>query len=74
MAEARAAAHEPQVRYHEEGTSEKEQETKVAKSFFQDLKLCAFRTRYVRTDYWFHLYRHQTFIFSITFITLIIFW
>lgn len=45
MAEARAAAHEPQVRFHEEGTSEIEQETKVAKSLFQDLKLCAFRTK-----------------------------
>ncbi|XP_057315865.1 carnitine O-palmitoyltransferase 1, liver isoform-like [Hydractinia symbiolongicarpus] len=45
MAEARAAVHEPKVRYHEEGTSEIEQETKVAKSFFQDLKICAFRTR-----------------------------
>jgi len=45
MAEARAAAHEPQVRYHEEGTSEIEQETKVAKSFFQDLSFCAVRTR-----------------------------
>lgn len=45
MAEARAAAHKPQVRYHEEGTSETEQETKVAKSFFQDLSFCAVRTR-----------------------------
>lgn len=45
MAEARAAAHEPKVRFHEEGTSEIEQETKVAKSVFQNLKLCAFRTK-----------------------------
>ena len=45
MAEARAAVSKPHVRFHEEGTSEIEQETKVAKSFFQDLKLCAFRTR-----------------------------
>ena len=47
MAEARAAAHELKVRFHEEGTSEIEQETKVAKSLFQDLKLCAFRTKLV---------------------------
>lgn len=45
MAEARAATLEPKVRFHDEGTSEIEQETKVAKSFFQDLKLCAVRTR-----------------------------
>jgi len=45
MAEARAAVSKPHVRFHEEGTSEIEQETQVAKSFFQDLKLCAFRTR-----------------------------
>ena len=47
MAEARAATLEPKVRFHDEGTSEIEQETKVAKSFFQDLKLCAVRTRWV---------------------------
>ena len=47
MAEARAAAHEPKVNFHDEGTSELEQERKVAKSIFQDLKLCAFRTRLV---------------------------
>ena len=47
MAEARAAVHEPKVRFNEEGTSEIEQETKVAKSVFQDLKICAFRTRFV---------------------------
>jgi len=45
MAEARAAASEPKVKFHDEGTSEIEQETKVAKSVFQDLKLCAFRTK-----------------------------
>lgn len=45
MAEARAAVHEPKVRFNEEGTSEIEQETKVAKSVFQDIKICAFRTR-----------------------------
>jgi len=45
MAEARAAVSEPKVKFHDEGTSEIEQEKKVAKSFFQDLKICAFRTR-----------------------------
>ena len=45
MAEARAAVHEPKVRLNDEGTTEVEQETKVAKSFFQDLKICAFRTK-----------------------------
>ena len=46
MAEARAAIAEPHVKFHEEGTSIIEQEEKVAKSLFYDLKLCAFRTRY----------------------------
>lgn len=45
MAEARQAVHEPKVKYHEEGTTEIEQEQKVAKSVFQDLKGCAFRTK-----------------------------
>ena len=47
MAEARAAIAEPHVKFHEEGTSIIEQEEKVAKSLFYDLKLCAFRTRQV---------------------------
>eukprot|EP00112_Aurelia_sp_Birch-Aquarium-sp1_P017854 Seg418.12 transcript_id=Seg418.12/GoldUCD/mRNA.D3Y31 product="Carnitine O-palmitoyltransferase 1 liver isoform" protein_id=Seg418.12/GoldUCD/D3Y31 len=45
MAEARAAIAEPHVKFHEEGTSIVEQEERVAKSLFQDLRLCAFRTR-----------------------------
>jgi len=47
MAEARQAVHATttKVKYHEEGTSEIEQEQKVAKSFYQDLKGCAFRTK-----------------------------
>ena len=45
MAEARAAIAEPHVKFHEEGTSIVEQEARVAKSLFCDLKLCAFRTR-----------------------------
>jgi len=45
MAEARAAIAEPHVKFHEEGTSITEQEERVAKSLFYDLKLCAFRTR-----------------------------
>ncbi|XP_002154641.1 carnitine O-palmitoyltransferase 1, liver isoform [Hydra vulgaris] len=45
MAEARAAASEPQVRYRAEGTSKVEQESRVAKSVYQDLMLCAFRTK-----------------------------
>ena len=45
MAEARAAIAEPHVRFHDEGTSQVEQQEKVAKSVFQDLKLCAFRTK-----------------------------
>ena len=48
MAEARAAIAEPHVKFHEEGTSIVEQEERVAKSLFQDLKLCAFRTRFVK--------------------------
>ena len=47
MAEARAAIAEPHVKFHEEGTSITEQEERVAKSLFYDLKLCAFRTRHV---------------------------
>lgn len=47
MAEARAAIAEPHVKFHEEGTSIVEQEERVAKSLFQDLRLCAFRTRFV---------------------------
>ena len=53
MAEARAAVHEPKVRFHEEGTSEKEQETRVARSFFENLKGCAFRTRSVNMHKYF---------------------
>eukprot|EP00794_Sanderia_malayensis_P019509 gene19509-21438_t len=45
MAEARAAIAEPHVKFHDEGTSILEQEERVAKSVFCDLKLCAFRTR-----------------------------
>ena len=51
MAEARAAIAEPHVKFHEEGTSITEQEERVAKSLFYDLKLCAFRTRHVSDIY-----------------------
>lgn len=57
MAEARAAASEPKVKFHDEGTSEIEQETKVAKSVFQDLKLCAFRTKWVNISFTFVCYK-----------------
>lgn len=45
MAEGRAAANVKNVSIQEEGTSEIDNETKVAKSLFQDLKGCAFRTK-----------------------------
>ena len=45
MAEGRQAANVKNVSIQEEGTSEKDNETKVAKSLFQDLKGCAFRTK-----------------------------
>lgn len=56
MAEARAAIAEPHVKFHEEGTSIVEQEERVAKSLFQDLRLCAFRTRFVLNGGFFVLF------------------